>query len=64
MGRSSYRHFLVFQGMPKGRKKFVHVNLKDVTEKFAEGEVVSLETLKERRVINPSGREARLPLKV
>lgn len=31
---------------------------------FGEGDEVSLETLEARRIINPSGREARLPLKV
>ncbi|XP_027364978.1 50S ribosomal protein L15, chloroplastic isoform X3 [Abrus precatorius] len=32
--------------------------------KFQEGEEVSLETLKEKGVINPSGRDRRLPLKI
>lgn len=32
--------------------------------KFAEGEEVSLESLEENRIVNLSGRESRLPLKV
>ncbi len=32
--------------------------------KFAEGEEVSLESLEEKRIVNLSGRESRLPLKV
>ncbi|XP_061339452.1 large ribosomal subunit protein uL15c [Gastrolobium bilobum] len=51
-------------GMQKGLPKYVHVNLRDIDAKFQEGEEVSLETLKEKRVINPSGRERRLPLKI
>uniref|UniRef100_A0A2P2PI65 Uncharacterized protein MANES_14G102900 n=1 Tax=Rhizophora mucronata TaxID=61149 RepID=A0A2P2PI65_RHIMU len=52
-------------GMSAGLPKYVPVNLKDIAEAgFQEGEEVSLETLKEKRLINPSGRERRLPLKV
>ncbi|KAL2651407.1 hypothetical protein R1flu_019535 [Riccia fluitans] len=52
-------------GMGAGLPKFVTVNLGDIAEVgFEEGEEVSLEALVERRVINPSGREARLRLKV
>lgn len=51
--------------MHKGLPKYVHVNLRDIEgAKFKEGEEVSLESLKEKGVINPSGRERRLPLKV
>ncbi|XP_027364977.1 50S ribosomal protein L15, chloroplastic isoform X2 [Abrus precatorius] len=52
-------------GMHAGLPKYVHVNLRDIEDaKFQEGEEVSLETLKEKGVINPSGRDRRLPLKI
>jgi len=52
-------------GMHAGLPKYVPVNLKDIeTAGFQEGEEVSLETLKKKGLINPSGRERRLPLKV
>lgn len=51
--------------MSAGLSKYVPVNLKDIeTAGFQEGEEVSLESLKEKGLINPSGRERRLPLKV
>ena len=51
--------------MRAGLPKHVHVNLRDIEAAgFQDGEEVSLETLKEKRVINPSGRERRLGLKV
>ncbi|GKD29582.1 hypothetical protein Tco_1240360, partial [Tanacetum coccineum] len=51
-------------GMHAGLSKYVPVNLKDIeTAGFEEGEEVSLESLKEKGLINPSGRERRLPLK-
>nr|XP_043607829.1 50S ribosomal protein L15, chloroplastic [Erigeron canadensis] len=52
-------------GMSAGLSKYVPVNLKDIeTAGFQEGEEVSLESLKEKGLINPSGRERRLPLKI
>ncbi|KAK9114947.1 hypothetical protein Syun_021744 [Stephania yunnanensis] len=52
-------------GMRAGLPKFVPVNLKDIAEAgFQEGDEVSLESLKEKGLINPSGRERRLPLKI
>ncbi|KEH44211.1 50S ribosomal protein L15 [Medicago truncatula] len=52
-------------GMHAGLPKYVHINLKDIENAgFQEGEEVSLETLTEKRVINPSGRERKLLLKV
>ncbi|PKA52365.1 50S ribosomal protein L15, chloroplastic [Apostasia shenzhenica] len=52
-------------GMHAGLPKFVPVNLKDIEGAgFKDGEEVSLETLKEKGVINPSGRERSLPLKI
>lgn len=54
-----------FKGMHAGLPSYVPVNLKDIASAgFQEGEEVSLETLKEKGLINPSGRERRLPLKV
>uniref|UniRef100_A0A9I9D2Q2 Large ribosomal subunit protein uL15/eL18 domain-containing protein n=1 Tax=Cucumis melo TaxID=3656 RepID=A0A9I9D2Q2_CUCME len=51
--------------MHAGLPKYVPVNLKDIEEAgFQEGEEVSLETLKEKGLINPSGRERKLPLKI
>ncbi|KAL7149360.1 hypothetical protein ABFS83_05G034900 [Erythranthe nasuta] len=52
-------------GMRAGLPKYVPVNLKDIAEAgFEEGEEVSLESLKMKGLINPSGRERRLPLKI
>ena len=52
-------------GMRAGLPKYVHVNLRDIEDaRFKDGEQVSLETLKEKGVINPSGRERKLPLKI
>ncbi|KAL1189676.1 Large ribosomal subunit protein uL15c [Cardamine amara subsp. amara] len=52
-------------GMRSGLPKYIPVNLKDVeTAGFEEGDEVSLETLKQKGLINPSGRERKLPLKI
>lgn len=52
-------------GMRAGLPKYVPVNLRDIESAgFEDGEEVSLESLKERGIINPSGRERTLPLKV
>ncbi|GMH31227.1 hypothetical protein Nepgr_033070 [Nepenthes gracilis] len=52
-------------GMHAGLPKYVPVNLKDIeVAGFKEGEEVSLESLKEKGLINPSGRERMLPLKI
>ncbi|CAL9779628.1 unnamed protein product [Musa acuminata subsp. burmannicoides] len=52
-------------GMHAGLPKFVPVNLKDIEDAgFEEGDEVSLESLKAKGLINPSGRERRLPLKI
>lgn len=51
--------------MRAGLPKYVNVNLTDIENAgFQDGEEVSLETLKAKRVINPSGRDRKLPLKV
>lgn len=55
----------IYVGMHAGLPKFVPVNLKDIEDAgFNEGDEVSLESLKAKGLINPSGRERRLPLKV
>lgn len=51
-------------GMSAGVASYVTVNVEDIAEKFEEGAVVDLEALKEKKVLNLSGREAKLPLKV
>ena len=50
--------------MPAGRQKFVTINVATLEERFAAGEVVDLALLKERGVINATGKERKLPLKV
>lgn len=50
--------------MPSGRTKFVVINVGDLNDNFEEGEEVSIETLKERRMLKPTGKERNLPLKV
>lgn len=51
--------------MHAGLPKYVPVNLRDIESAgFKEGEEVSLESLKKKGIINPSGRERTLPLKV
>ena len=51
-------------GMSAGVPKFVTVNLQQLNSKFQDGETVDLATLQEKRLLNLSGREAKLPLKV
>eukprot|EP00252_Welwitschia_mirabilis_P015843 TRINITY_DN35226_c0_g1_i1.p1 TRINITY_DN35226_c0_g1~~TRINITY_DN35226_c0_g1_i1.p1 ORF type:complete len:264 (+),score=45.22 TRINITY_DN35226_c0_g1_i1:142-933(+) len=52
-------------GMGAGLPKYIPINLHDIEAAgFEDGDEVSLETLKSRRLINPSGRERRLPLKI
>jgi len=51
-------------GMSAGLSKFVTVNLQQLNSKFADGETVDLNTLQEKRMLNLSGRESKLPLKV
>ncbi|KAL3731467.1 hypothetical protein ACJRO7_028359 [Eucalyptus globulus] len=52
-------------GMHAGLPKYVPVNLKHIEAAgFQEGDEVSLETLKSKGLINPSGRERKLPLKI
>ncbi|KAG1334899.1 50S ribosomal protein L15, chloroplastic [Cocos nucifera] len=52
------------RGMHAGLPKFVPINLKDIEDAgFREGDEISRESLKAKGLINPSGRERRLPLK-
>ena len=53
-----------YAGMSAGLPKYNIVNLDDLNQKFNDGEEVSLETLQAKRMLNLSGREAKLPLKV
>ncbi|KAK5787418.1 hypothetical protein PVK06_042072 [Gossypium arboreum] len=51
-------------GMHAGLPKCIPVNLKDIeTAGFRDGDEVSLVTLAKRGLINPSGRDRKLPLK-
>ena len=51
--------------MSAGLKKFVAINLRQLSAsgKFAAGEEVTLELLRERNLLNVSGRERDMPLK-
>ena len=51
--------------MPAGVKKFVAINLRQLSAsgRFAAGEEVTLELLRERNLLNLSGRERDMPLK-
>ncbi|NP_001141277.1 50S ribosomal protein L15, chloroplastic-like precursor [Zea mays] len=52
-------------GMHIGLPKYVPFNLKDIVRGgFKDGDEISLESLKSRGLINPSGRERKLPLKI
>ena len=50
--------------MSAGLPKYITVNLSTLSKKFTDGEEVSLESLTQKRMLNLSGREAKLPLKV
>uniref|UniRef100_A0ACD5TVX8 Uncharacterized protein n=1 Tax=Avena sativa TaxID=4498 RepID=A0ACD5TVX8_AVESA len=52
-------------GMHIGLPKYVPFNLRDIAQGgFKDGEEISLESLKSKGLINPSGRERKLPLKI
>lgn len=54
-----------FQGMGAGLSKYVTVNLEQIDAlELGDGALVNLEILKVLGVVNPSGRERKLPLKV
>lgn len=51
--------------MGAGLPKYIPINLEDIEiAGFKDGEEVSLESLKSKGLINPSGRERKLPLKI
>ena len=50
--------------MSAGIPKFVTVNLQQLNKAYEDGETVDLNTLQQKRLLNLSGREAKLPLKV
>lgn len=50
--------------MPAGRQKYVTINVSTLARNFDEGEVVDLETLKEKGIISATGKERKMPLKV
>lgn len=50
--------------MGAGLPKYVVVNLDDLEKAFEAGATVNLDTIKEKNLLNISGRDARLPLKV
>ena len=75
LGRFDYKHKVLnllpsplplSAGNPAGKKGFVTVNLADLQDpaKFAEGEEVTLQSLQEKRVLNVTGKDKKLPLKV
>lgn len=51
-------------GMGAGQPDNVVVNLKTLAEKFAEGDEINLQLLRDKNILNLSGRERRLGLKV
>ena len=51
-------------GMSAGVPKYITVNLSTLGAKFSDGDEVSLESLTQKRMLNLSGKEAKLPLKV
>ena len=58
------KQHVLHAGMSAGLPKYVTVNLNTLNQKFSDGEEVSLESLTQKRMLNLSGREAKLPLKV
>eukprot|EP00878_Enallax_costatus_P000806 GHUV01000930.1.p1 GENE.GHUV01000930.1~~GHUV01000930.1.p1 ORF type:complete len:247 (+),score=95.48 GHUV01000930.1:103-843(+) len=51
-------------GMSAGLAKYVVVNLSDLDKAFADGEKVTLDAIQEKNILNISGRDSRLQLKV
>lgn len=50
--------------MGAGLPKYVVVNLSDLEKSFDSGAEVTLDAIREKNILNISGREAKLPLKV
>jgi large subunit ribosomal protein L15 len=51
-------------GMSRARHNFVVVNIGDLEQSFDSHDVVSIENLKNKRILNSSGRDRKLPVKV
>ena len=51
-------------GMSAGVQDYVTINLSTLASAFGADEVVTIGALQEKRILNLSGREAKLPLKV
>ena len=51
-------------GMGRGLTKHVTINLKTLSEKFSEGEEVTIQALKDKQIVDPSGHERDLGLKI
>lgn len=54
----------MYAGMSAGVPKYITINLSTLGAKFSDGDEVSLESLTQKRMLNLSGKEAKLPLKV
>ncbi len=50
--------------MSAGLQDYVTINLSTLASAFGADEVVTIGALQEKRILNLSGREAKLPLKV
>lgn len=51
-------------GMSAGLPKYVTVNLSEIEKAFEAGATVDLQTVQDKKLLNISGRETKLPLKV
>ena len=56
--------FAASAGMSAGLQDYVTINLSTLASAFGADEVVTIGALQEKRILNLSGREAKLPLKV
>jgi hypothetical protein len=50
--------------MSAGLPKYVTVNLSEIEKAFEAGATVDLQTVQDKKLLNISGRETKLPLKV
>jgi len=51
-------------GMSAGLPKYVTVNLSDLEKNFEAGATVDLQSVQDKKLLNISGRDTKLPLKV
>lgn len=51
-------------GMAAGLPKFVTVNLSDLDKAFEAGSTIDLQSVQDKKLLNISGRDTKLPLKV